>query len=52
MAGGMADVGESLFEVAARRSLQGDIDFAFGYRRQSGKIKLRSMEKRIEESSQ
>jgi hypothetical protein len=48
MAGGLADVCESLYGVETRRSLQCGVDFAVGHRRQSGKNNLRIMEKRIE----
>ena len=45
MAGGLADVDESLHGVETRRSLQDGIDFAVDHRRQSGKNNLRILEK-------
>ncbi len=45
MAGGLADVDESLHGVETRRSLQDGIDFAVGHRQQSWQDNLRFMEK-------
>ena len=45
MAGGLADIDESLHDVQTRRTLQDGIDFAVGHRRQAWKDNLRVMEK-------